>query len=215
MKMLFLKPGVCAILVASLSSSLALAEHRVTITEVTPVLTNLTLELVADVSESSSDAVSSLGSRNYRLTIQVPLGTVFDLSRGSKVSVTLPTIQNRMAQAEVTDVSKTRINLALRNQVQLLDGQRLRVTLPTKPIHLYKIPFQAIYSPRGVTAEVFVVSPDNQVKLVPIVPLQVLPNGNVIISSDQLKDAKIVVHGTDNLLAGDNVQIVNQKEVQP
>ncbi|MNL24370.1 hypothetical protein D3C87_1458000 [compost metagenome] len=215
MKMLFLKPGVCAILVTSLSSSLALAEHRVTVTEVTPVLTNLTLELVADVSESSSDAVSSLGSRNYRLTIQVPLGTVFDLSRGSKVSVTLPTIQNRTAQAEVTDVSKTRINLALRNQVQLLDGQRLRVTLPTKPIHLYKIPFQAIYTPRGVTAEVFVVSPDNQVKLVPIVPLQVLPNGNVIISSDQLKDAKIVVHGTDNLLAGDSVQIVNQKEVQP
>jgi len=215
MKMLFLKSGACAIIATSIGSSLAFAEHRVTVAEVTPLLTNLTLELVADVSELSSDAVSSLGSRNYRLTIQVPSGTVFDLSRGSKVSVTLPTIQNRRTQAEVMDVSKTQINLALRNQVQLLDGQRLRVTLPTKPVHLYKIPFQAIYSPRGVTAEVFVVSSDNRTKLVSIAILQLLPNGYVIISSDQLKDAKIVVHGIDNLLAGDIVQIVKQKDAQP
>ena len=215
MKMLFLKSGVCAIIATSLGSSMAFAEHRVTVAEVTPLLTNLTLELVADVSELSSAAVSSLGSRNYRLTIQVPSGTAFALSRGSKVSVTLPTIQNRRAQAEVTDVSKAQIHLVLRNQVQLLDGQRLRVTLPTKPVHLYKIPFQAIYSPRGVTAEVFVVSSDNRIKLVSIAPLQLLPNGYVIVSSDQLKDAKIVVHGIDNLLAGDTVQIVKQKDAQP
>ena len=115
MKMLFLKSGVCAIIATSLGSSMAFAEHRVTVAEVTPLLTNLTLELVADVSELSSATVSSLGSRNYQFTIQVPLGVVFDLSRGSKVSVTLPTIQNRMAQAEVTDISKTQINFALRN----------------------------------------------------------------------------------------------------
>lgn len=214
MKILFSRCGAHAILALGLSSWPALAEHRVAVTGAAAILSNVTLDLVADVSQSS-DAVTSLGSRNYRLTVQVPSGTMFDLSRGSKVSVTLPTIQNRLAHAEVTDVSKTQVHLVLRNQVQLLEGQRLRVAIPAKPVHLYKIPFQAIYSPRGLSPEVFVVSSDNRVKLIPIVPLRMLSGGHVIVSSPQLKDAKIVVHGTDNLLGGDSIQIVNYKEVQP
>jgi multidrug efflux pump subunit AcrA (membrane-fusion protein) len=189
-------------------------DHRVTTIKVEPVSTSVPLTLIADVSESPESEVTSLTGRNYRLSILVPSGTVFDLSLGSNVPVTLPTIRHQNAQAKVSSISKTKIELKLTNQVQLLEGQRLRVTLPTKPVHLYRIPFQAIYSPRGITAEVFVLASDNRVNLVPIVPLKVLSNGNVIVSSDQLKGATIVVQGTDNLVPGDKVQIIEQKEAQ-
>jgi multidrug efflux pump subunit AcrA (membrane-fusion protein) len=189
-------------------------DHWVSIVKAEPVSATVPLTLIADVSDSPDRKVTSLAGRNYRLSILVPGGTVFDLSLGSSVPVTLPTIHHRNAQAKVSSISKTKIELMLANQVQLLDGQRLRVTLPAKPIHLYRIPFQAVYSPRGITAEVFVLSSDQRVNLVPIVPLRVLSNGNVIVSSDQLKGATIVMQGTDNLVSGDKVQIIEQKEAQ-
>jgi len=197
-----------------LSQGVSAADHRVSIVKAETVSTTVPLTLIAEVSDSSDREVSLLTGRNYRLSIQVNKDMVFDLSLGSIVPVTLPTIHHRDAQAKVSSISKTKIELTLTNQVQLLEGQRLRVTLPAKPVHLYRIPFQAVYSPRGVTAEVFVLSSDQRVNLVPIVPLRVLPNGNVIVSSDQLKGATIVVQGTDNLVSGDKVQIIEQKEAQ-
>ena len=201
--------GLCLLLMSQGASA---ADHRVTIIKVEPVSMTVHLTLIADVSDSPESKVTSLSGRNYRLSILVPRGTVFDLSLGSIVPVTLPTIHHQNAQAKVSSISKTKIELMLTNQVQLLEGQRLRVTLPTKPVDLYRIPFQAIYSPRGITAEVFVLASDQRVNLISIVPLKVLSNGNVIVSSDQLKGATIVVQGTDNLVSGDKVQIIEQKE---
>ncbi|MGE3263251.1 MAG: hypothetical protein AB7K68_15830 [Bacteriovoracia bacterium] len=187
-------------------------DHRVSIIKAEPVSATVPLTLIADVSDSPDSKVTSLAGRNYRLSILVPRGTVFNLSLGSSVPVALPTIHHRNARAKVSSISKTKIELMLANQVQLLEGQRLRVTLPAKPVHLYRIPFQAVYSPRGITAEVFVLSSDQRVNLVPIVPLRVLSNGNVVVFSDQLKGATIVVQGTDNLVSGDKVQVIEQKE---
>ncbi len=207
--------GLCLLLISQGASAADhQVNHKVTIAKVEPVSTTLSLTLIADVSDSPDSKVTSLSGRNYRLSIPIPKGTVFDLSLGTSVPVTLPTIHHQNAQAKVSSISKTKIELMLSNQVQLLEGQRLRVTLPTKPLHLYRIPFQAVYSPRGLTTEVFVLASDNRVSLVPIVPLKVLSNGNVIVSSDQLKGATIVVQGTDNLVSGDQVQIIEQKEAQ-
>jgi hypothetical protein len=54
-----------------------------------------------------------------------------------------------------------------------------------------------------------------KVRLVPVVPLQALSDGSVIVASDQLpdplKDALIVVQGSDNLLSGDSVQIAKNQ----
>jgi multidrug efflux pump subunit AcrA (membrane-fusion protein) len=197
-----------------LVSQTAMAAHLVLAAEAKPVSEVVRLTLMADVSNSPTDKITSLAGRNYRLSIQVPKGAVLDLSLGSTVSVILPTIHNRNALARVSSISKTRIELTLTNQVQLLEGQRLRVTLPAKPINLYQIPFQAIYSPRGLTTEVFVLSSDRRVHLVPVVPLQVFSDGKVIVSAEQLKGATIVVHGGDNLVSGDSVQIVQQKEAK-
>jgi hypothetical protein len=205
---------VLGLILLLMSQGASAADHRVTTAKVEPVSTTVPLTLIADVSDSPVSPVTSLAGRNYRLSILVPGGAVIDLSLGSSVPVTLPTIHHRNAQAKVSSISKTKIELMLTNQVQLLEGQRLQVTLPTKPVHLYRIPFQAIYSPRGITTEVFVLASDQRVNLVPIVPLKVLSNGNVIVSSDQLKDATIVVQGTDNLVPGDEVQVIEQKEAQ-
>lgn len=197
-----------------LISQTTIAAHLVSTVRSEPVSQTIHLTVMADVSDLSESKVTSLTGRNYRLSIQIPKGIVFDLSTGSNVPVTLPTIHHRDVQAKVSSISKTQIDLMLFNQVQLLDGQRLRVTLPAKPVHLYQIPFQAIYSPRGITAEVFILSNDQRVNLVPIFPLQILPNGRVIVSSDQLNGATIVVHGTDNLVPGDSVQVAEQKEAK-
>lgn len=194
--------------------SQAVAAHSVLVVEAKPVSKSVQLTLMADVSDSPGDKRTSWAGRSYRLALQIPKGVILDLSVGSKVSVTLPTIHNRSALARVSSVSKTQIEFLLTNQVQLLDGQRLRVTLPVKPTHLYQIPFQSIYSPRGLTAEVFILSSDHRVHLVPVVPLQVLPDGQVIVSADQLKGVSIVVQGGDNLVSGDKVQVIEQKEVK-
>lgn len=196
-----------------LSQGTIAAAKRVTVIKAIPASSVVQLKLVADVSNASDSKLTSLTGRNYRLSVQIPKGPVFDVAVGSSVAVTLPTIHHRDVQAKVSLISKSKIELVLFNQVQILDGQRLQVTIPVKPIHLYSLPFQAIYSPRGITTEVFTVTSEQRVNLVSIVPLHVLPNGRIIVSSEQLKDATIVVQGTDNLVAGDSVQIIEQKEM--
>lgn len=197
-----------------LISQTAMATHSVLVMQAKPVTSTIQLTLMAAVSNSTTE-FTSLKGRSYRLSVDIPQGTTLDLSPGSNVSVTLPTIHNRNAVARVSSVTTHRIEFILANQVQLLDGQRLRVILPAKPRNLFQIPFQAIYSPRGQTTEVFVMASDRRVHLTRVVPLQVLADGSVIVSADhQLKDALVVVHGADNLVSGDLVQVVEQKDVK-
>lgn len=200
-----------------LISKSAVAGHAVSIIRAEPESKPVHLTLIADVSNSANHKSTALTGRNYRLSVQIPKDTALNLSLGSSVTVTLPTIHRRNTLAKITSISKTKIELLLANQVQILEGQRLTVTLPIKPVHLYRIPFQAIYSPRGLTTEVFVLSNDRRVRLVQVAPLQFLADGKIIVSSDQLNGALIVVQGTDNLIAGDQVQViepVKQKEPQ-
>lgn len=200
----FLKIGVFLFLA---SKTLA-AGHAVSVTKPQSVSRPVQLTVIADVSSFPNSKITMGSDRSYRLTAQIASGMVFNLVPGSSVLATLPTIHNRNVLTKVSSISKTKIELLLNNQVQLLDGQRLRITLPIKPIHLYRIPFQAIYSPRGLTTEVFTVSANQRAHLVSVTPLQFLPDGNVIVYSDQLANTIIVVHGTDNLIHGDSVQVI-------
>lgn len=197
----------------ALASPPAFASHRVSVVKAERVAKAVHLTLMAEVSGNAADANSvPTPGRTYHLSIQLPNGVTPDLSIGSSVTVTLPTIHHSTAFAKTKSISKTRVEIVLADQVQLLDGQRLRVTLPIKPDHLFRIPFQAIYSPRGLTSEVFLLSSEKRARLVPVVPLQLLPDGKIIVSSEQLDSASIVVQGTDNLISGDSVQVVDQKE---
>lgn len=195
-----------------LATQPALAAHPVSVAKAEPVSGAVHLTLTAEASDAAADdeAVPRPG-RAYRLSIQLPSGVTPDLSIGSFVTVTLPTVHHNTAPAKIKSISKTRIELVLENQTQLLDGQRLKVTLPLKSVHLYQIPFQAIYSPRGLTTEVFLLSPDQRAHRIPVVPVKLLPGGKVIVSSDRLDGASIIVQGTDNLISGDAVRVVEQK----
>jgi hypothetical protein len=163
------------------------------------------LSLMAEVSDKNfSDNISR---RSYHLSIELPHGLIPSIRVGSNVKISLPTIHKNVALAQVTSISKTHVQLILANQIQQLEGQKLKAEIPFLAVNLFKIPFQAIYSPRGTTSEVFILSSDMKVQLVKITPLQITNDGNVIISSEQLKDSLIVVQGTDNLLSGDIVKV--------
>jgi hypothetical protein len=196
------------------------AARPVTAVKVQSVYQTIRLTLLADVLDNTmGEKAKSDERRSYHLSISPPNGLTLAGHPGSYVKVTLPTVHHGEAMAQVLSVSKTRIELLLANQVQQLEGQQLKVELPFQPAHLYRIPFQAVYSPRGLTAEVFLLSTDMKVRLVPVVPLQFLSDGGIIVASDQfpdpLKDALVVVQGTDNLLSGDSVQIEKQQKVAP
>lgn len=163
---------------------------------------------MADVLDKKSDQKDDTNTRrSFHLSIELPVGLVAAIRNGSYVRVSLPTVHKNVAIAQVTSLSKNRVELVLANQVQQLEGQKLKVDLPFLPVNLYKIPFQAIYSPRGTTSEVFILSSDMKVQLVQITPLQISADGSIIVSSEQLKDAIVVVQGNDNLLSGDTIKV--------
>lgn len=109
-----------------LSQGTIAAAKRVTVIKAIPASSVVQLKLVADVSNASDSKLTSLTGRNYRLSVQIPKGPVFDVAVGSSVAVTLPTIHHRDVQAKVSLISKSKIELVLFNQVQILDGQRCK-----------------------------------------------------------------------------------------
>lgn len=186
----------------------ASAARLVTVARSERVTKIFELSLLADVLDKKLEQkIDTNTRRSFHLSIELPVGLIPAIRNGSYVKVTLPTIHQNVAIAQITSLSRNHVELILANQVQQLAGQKLKVALPFLPANLYKIPFQAIYSPRGSTSEVFILSSDMKVQLVQIVPLQISSDGNVIVSSEQLKDALVVVQGTDNLLSGDTVKV--------
>lgn len=190
------------------SFSEATAAHLVTVARPEHVTKIFELSLMADVIDKKLEQKNDENTRrSYHLSIELPTGLIPVVKNGSYVKVSLSTIHKNVAIAQITSISKTHVQLVLTNQVQQLEGQKLKTDLPFHPVNLFKIPFQAIYSPRGSTSEVFILSSDMKVQLVQITPLQISSDGSVIVSSEQLKDALVVVQGTDNLLSGDTVKV--------
>ncbi len=182
----------------------AFAARLVTTIKPQPVTNISELSLMAEVLERKSEVN---GRGTYRLSMDLPAGLIPAVKNGSFVKVTIPTIHQNIVSAQIVSLSKNHAELILNNQVQQLEGQKLKVDLPVLPVNLFKIPFQSILSPRGLTAEVFLLLPEMTVQLVQITPLQILSDGAVIVSSEHLKNASVVVQGTDNLLSGDSVQV--------
>lgn len=165
------------------------------------------LPLMAEVVDRISERN---GRGSYRLLMKLPTGLIPSIKNGSSVNVTIPTIHQNLVTAKIISINKQNIELIISNQVQQLEGQTLKVDLPVLPNNLYKIPFQSILSPRGLSAEVFILSGDMKVRLVQVTPLHFLSDGAIVVSSEHLKNSSIVVQGTDNLLSGDSVQIYKE-----
>lgn len=184
------------------------AAHYVSVEPARPLRQPMTIAAAAEVVDDTVVGASFSGSRPYHLAIRIPDGAKPDAAVGDALRLSLPIIHNARVLAKVTAVSEFDISLLLSGQVQRLQGLEITAELPLKPVNLYLIPFQAVYSPRGITTEVFVLQGDSRVRLVPVKPLAIRDNGDLIVSSSHLAGAKVVVDGLDNLVSGDLVSVL-------
>ena len=205
-----------SILICLFDWQLAMAEHPVQVQLPLAVKGTINLTLQSRDIEKSTDKSGGTAtvSRNYRLNLVLPQGLSANVKEGTPVRVILPVVRNREAWAKVAKMDKNNIQLVLSNQVQQLEGQNLSVEIPIQPKDLYQIPFQAVYSPRGLTTDVFVVSNDGVASLVPIHVLQIFDDGTMIVLAKQLQNARVVINGNDNLISGEKVQILDANGVR-
>lgn len=203
--MIFYNFLVIFVMLGSLNE--AFAASSVTIARPKEVTSITNLPLMAEVLQKINE---TNGRGSYRLLLKLPSGLIPSIKNGSFVNVTIPTIHQNLVSGQIVSINKQNIELIISNQVQQLEGQTLKVDLPVLPTNLYKIPFQSIISPRGLGAEVFLLSADMKVQLVQVTPLHILSDGAIIVSSEHLKNSSIVVQGTDNLLSGDSVQVYKE-----
>jgi hypothetical protein len=189
-----------------LSPVVAQAAHFVDVRTAAAIRECLTVTLRAEVLDrTDGDSVARV--RSYHLRVAIPEGTVPDVRVGSSIRVSLPVVHHAEAFAKVMSVTGGDITVLLSDQIQQLDGLRLKADLPLKPVNLYRIPFQAVYSPRGITTETFVFD-GARVSLVRVAVLEIHDDGGIVVSSSHLADARVVVNGLDNLVSGDEVNLM-------
>jgi multidrug efflux pump subunit AcrA (membrane-fusion protein) len=150
----------------------------------------------------------------YRIEVPSPRDAEVELKPGESVSVTLPIIRHNEVRARVDRIVPGKIELLLPDQVQELSGQQVQVKVPLRSSGVYQLPFWAVYSPRGLTQEVFLLQGD-QAHLVPIEVVGPADrDGRIWVTGPKLAPgAQVVVHGLDNLVSGDRVQVVSEKEL--
>jgi hypothetical protein len=161
----------------------------------------------ADGNESSVRGTSS-----YQIEVDLPKGVQADLSKGQTVLVSLPIVHHSEVRARIDRVEVGKIKLILGDQVQELAGQEVRVQIPLRSLGLYRIPFEAVCSPRGLSKKVFVLQGDR----VLATPVEVVApssdDGDIWIAGQFAPDSKIVIRGFDHLVTGDLVRVVSKEE---
>lgn len=196
-----------------LTSQIALAEHRVSVMRVTPVKSTVTLKVSAQV-DAKLDSYSGASIHSYALSVQIPRGVTVASSVGARVNVSLPVVRNRETKAEVLGIENEKVKLRLSNQVQQLEGQTLTVEIPLKNNGLFLLPSHAVYSPRGLNPQVFILTEDQTTRAMPVTILQASDDGRILIASPNLLNATVVVKGLENLIIGKPVQVIGNEEVK-
>lgn len=158
------------------------------------------------VVEAKLDASSSSLYHSYQLGVFLPQTVMPEIQLNQNLDITLPVIRKRQDKARITNITKQKLQLVISDQLQQLEGQVLTVQIPLKREGLYLIPPQAVYSSRGFNPQVFIIR-DNRAATVPIEVIQVMDSGQVLISSSQLKNSKVICNGINNLVAGESVQV--------
>lgn len=202
-------------LVWGVSSQLqAEAKHSVSVVKAEAAAKSVELSLPAYV-EPKLNPTSTASIRSYNLEVRLPKGAQPSLQIGSVINVSLALVRNRNAKAEVVAIGKDAIKLRLSNQVQQLDGQTLTASVPLKKENLFFVPSQAIYSPRGEGAQVFIFDENQTARLTPVAVIRAEKDGNVLVSAPTLSNAKVIFRGLENLNSGEPVDVIEKEEVQP
>jgi multidrug efflux pump subunit AcrA (membrane-fusion protein) len=145
------------------------------------------------------------------VTVIIPEGAKPALRRGQEVSVTLPIIHHGKTAASVAALAPGEIRLLLAKQVQELNGQEVRVEIPLKPQGICRVPFQSIDSPRGLSKQVLVLN-DNHVEARDVKIVALAGGTDILVTGPLAAGDQVVVEGLDNLLSGDEVQVVPAPE---
>lgn len=143
---------------------------------------------------------------DYRVTVEIPEGAQTTLSAGQTAAVTLPIIHHQEARGTVESTAGA-LHLVLSNQVQELNGQQVQVLVPLRAQGLFRLPFQSVYSPRGVTKRVMVVR-GKSVEAVEVKVIALAGESDVIVAGSLSNGESVVVDGLDNLLPADPVEPV-------
>lgn len=143
----------------------------------------------------------------YQVTVPLPKGALADVTPGQRIPITLPIIRNQQTQGVVESLQLDKLILHLSQQVQELNGQNVRAEVPIKATGIFRLPFTAIYSPRGVTKQVFVVKQE-RAELMPVEVISLYNNHELLISAGLSATDRVVTQGLDNLLNGDAVEVV-------
>lgn len=184
----------------------AYAENYVGVCPAEPVSRNTSIKLSATVDAKLNGSSSSL-YHNYRLGIELPKSVIPDIQINQTLNVSLPVIHHSKDKAVITSFRGRKIELLLAGQVQQLEGQVLTIEIPLKKEGLFLVPPQSIYAPRGVDPHAFILK-DNVADSVPVGVIQALENEMVLVSSNQLKNAKVICRGLNNLVVGEKVTVI-------
>ena len=179
------------------------ASHKVAVAEVLPLGKSLTLPAVGR-------ATSTGAGNSYRIVVPVPKGAKVATQKGHSIRITLPILHHQDTQGSVVEINEKHIEILLSQQVQELNGQSVRVEIPLSGEGLFRVPFTAIYSPRGINARVFVVQGD-KAEGKPAEVISLYGDTEVLIAAPLKAGDRVVVQGTDNLLSGDTVEVLAQE----
>jgi hypothetical protein len=197
--------------VLALAPAAARGAHFAAVAPARPAGRALTVPVTAQVIDDTAAGVVPAGPRSYHLAVEVPEGAVPDLRIGDRVRVALPIIHQPKAEARVLAVDDKEVLLLLPGQIQQLRGLVLTAELPLKARRLFLVPLEAVYSPRGLTTQVFTLK-DGRAALVAVKVLAARENGDLVVSSSGLDGQTVLTDGLDNLVNGDAVTAVPASE---
>lgn len=149
---------------------------------------------------------------DYRVTVSLPAGVKPDLGVGRSVRVLLPVLHHQETRASVESVGEKSVSLSLTGQIHELNGNVVRAEIPIQAKGIFRVPFEAIYSPRGMDKQVFVLRGD-RVEAREVAIVAMATERELLVAGSLEPSDRIVTQGLDNLLSGDAVTVVKSEEV--
>jgi len=186
--------------------------HKIHAAKVTSVESSVSLSILGKVTRAEPGLSHGKVPAHFTIEVILPKGIEAKVNVGDKLDVTLPILHHQNVKGTVSESKTGAISVALTGLVQALDGESIHVSVPIKSQGLFQVPFRAIYSPRGITTEVFVIEQD-KVRLVEVKVIHKLDKGQVLIAAALENSSEVVVAGLDNLVNGDSVRPITEKEL--
>ena len=149
--------------------------------------------------------------KDYKITVQRLKGATPHVTQGQTLRLRLPLVHNSEASAKIVSITPDQIVLDFPRQVQELGGQQVKVEVPLLPQRLYRIPFQAVYSPLGSHPRIFVIK-EGHAYLKDLEVIASDKDSSLIVSADLEPGTFVIIKGQDNLLSGDPVRVFGSQE---